>query len=180
MTGTPADWLDAFHAGERWALEDCYREHSARVIAAARGVLGGVDAETVTHEVFFRLLSQPKMREGFRGGNLGAWLVQVAMNAAIDDLRRRRREVVMPATSAVDERVAVEPSQELDAKLLVDRFRSAVLPPELDSVFEARFLRQLTQRDAAQELGIPRSTLVYQEQRIRTMLEEFLLDGDGE
>src|SRR5688572_25996951 len=85
-------WLAAFHAGERWAIEACYREHVSRVLAAARRVLDEIDAETVTHEVFYRLLSNPKMRESFQGGNLGAWLTQVATRSAIDDLRRRRRE----------------------------------------------------------------------------------------
>jgi RNA polymerase sigma-70 factor (ECF subfamily) len=174
--GSDARWLAAFHAGERWALEECYRAHVTRVTAAARAILGPVDAETVTHEVFYRLLSNEKMRASFRGGNLGAWLGQVVTHSAIDDLRRRRRELATecpPAPSAD----AVDPSA-LDAKRIVARFRAERLPPEWGAVFEARFLRQLSQRDAAQELGIPRSTLVYQEQRIRALLEDFVL-GDS-
>jgi RNA polymerase sigma-70 factor (ECF subfamily) len=169
-----ARWLAAFHAGERWALEECYRAHAARVTAAAGAVLGRVDAETITHEVFYRLLSNAKMRESFRGGNLGAWLSQVVTHSAIDDLRRRRRELATaepPALATADTALALE----LDAKRIVGRFRTERLPPEWDPVFEARFLRQLSQRDAAQELGIPRSTLVYQEQRIRALLEDFVL-----
>jgi RNA polymerase sigma-70 factor, ECF subfamily len=170
-------WLAAFHAGERWAVELSYREHASRVLAAARGMLGTVDAETVTHEVWCRLLSSSKMREGFRGGNLGAWLVQVATHSAIDDLRRRRREVLEETPQPADTTGPAD--EELEAKLLIDRFRAEKLPPEWASVFEARFLRQLPQRDAARELGIPRSTLAYQEQRIRELLRHYLLEDEG-
>jgi len=178
MTDDPpredARWLAAFHAGERATLERCYREHVGRVASAAARVVGPVDAETVTHEVFYRLLSSAGMRESFRGGNLGAWLVQVVTRSAIDDLRRRRRE---RPEAAADEARSVDGSVdgELEAKILIERFRRERLPPEWTAVFEARFLRQITQRDAARELGIPRSTLVYQEQRVRALLERFLL-----
>ena len=56
-------WLRRFHAGERDALEQCYRDHFERVLAAAARILGSIDAETVTHEVFFRLLDDQKMRQ---------------------------------------------------------------------------------------------------------------------
>jgi RNA polymerase sigma-70 factor (ECF subfamily) len=131
-----------------------------------------VDGETVTHEVFYRLLTDPKMRESFRGGSLGAWLVQVATRAAIDDLRRRRREISADESS----RSAPEKDDALEAKLTIARFRDERLPPELAPVFEARFLRQLSQRDAAREIGLPRSTLAYQEQKVRELLRAFLLD----
>ncbi len=166
-------WLAAFHAGERWALEECYREQFARVAAAARSVVGPVDAETIIHEVFCRLLDNASMRASFRGGSLGAWLTQVVVRSAIDDIRRRQREV------AVEEAELIANDEDVEAKLTIAAFRAGPLPPELDAVFDARFLRQLSQRDAARELGIPRSTLVYQEQKVRDLLHGFLLDGDS-
>jgi RNA polymerase sigma-70 factor, ECF subfamily len=164
-------FLAGFHAGEHWAVEKAYRDHGARVIAAARGLVGAVDAETIAHEVFYRLLANEKMRASFRGGNLGAWLCQVAVRSAVDDLRRRRREAkheTEESTTEIDE--------ELEAKILIERFRTEVLPAEFEALFDARFLRQLPQRDAARELGIPRSTLVYQEQKVRDLLTHFLLE----
>lgn len=162
--------LSAFHDGERGAMAECYREHAGRVASAARKLVGPVDAETIVHEVFYRLLTNREMRESFRGGNLGAWLTQVAVRMAVDDLRRRRRETPL---EAAHERAAADP--DADARMLVERFQRERLPAEYAALFEARFLRQLTQRDAADALGMPRSTLVYQEQRIRELLEAFLL-----
>lgn len=185
LDGAPprdAAWLAAFHAGERGVLESCYREHFDRVSGVAATLLRGVDAETVTHDVFLRLLSEPKMRESFVGGDLGAWLSVVTKRAAIDALRKIRREAPMDPDG--DALLAPEPdprraSDEADAKLLVERFRREVLPEKYARLFEVRFLRQLPQREAARELGMQRSTLAYQEQRVRELLTRFLLDDDG-
>lgn len=181
--GAEADrWLAAFRAGDRAILEACYRAHYTKVSAAAARVLRDVDAETVTHEVFFRLLSDAQMRASFRGGNIGGWLATIAQRAAIDMLRRLRREQGLPEDSGAsldgrdpsDEHRA---NDEVEAKMLVERFQREVLPAKYRALFDARFLRQLPQREAARELGIERSTLAYQEQRVRELLESFFLDG---
>jgi RNA polymerase sigma-70 factor (ECF subfamily) len=166
--------IAAFHAGERAALERCYRDHFDAALRAASRVLAPVDAETVTHEVFHRLLSSAEMRASFKGGDLGAWLARVTTNLAIDYRRRHAREeelpdaLAAPATGGEEEEAAL-------ARLLVERFKTEVLPHKWHPLFEARFLRQLSQRDAANELGMRRTTLLYQEHQIRKLLRRFVL-----
>jgi RNA polymerase sigma-70 factor (ECF subfamily) len=65
-----------------------------------------------------------------------------------------------------------------DARLLLERFCRDVLPTKWRPVFETCFVRQLTQRDAARELGISRTTLLYQQHRVRALLRKFLLEVD--
>ncbi len=170
-------WVADFHAGERAVLEQCYRDHYRGVVATVGRLLSGADAETVTHEVFYRLLSNPQLRGNFQGGNFDAWLAQVATNAARDHLRRYRREQPEASETPSLPDAPGASADEADAKMMIGRFERECLPPELASVFEARFLRQLSQREAAEELRIPRSTLAYQEQRVRSLLKSFLL-GD--
>jgi RNA polymerase sigma-70 factor (ECF subfamily) len=175
-------WLVAFHAGDRGAVEQCYRAHQPTVAAVVGRLLPAVDAETVTHEVFYRLLTDAELRANFRGGNFAGWLTRVATNSAIDYLRRARRE--RPGLSeehAAEADTRAEASrvdEELEAKRLVERFRSECLPLEWTGVFEARFLRQISQRKAAQELRMHRTTLAYQEHRIRTLLRKFLIRAE--
>jgi RNA polymerase sigma-70 factor (ECF subfamily) len=172
LLGTERE-LSAFHAGDRATLERCYRDHFGAVARAAARVLGPVDAETVTHEVFHRLIASADMRTSFRGGDLGAWLSRVATNLAIDYRRRLAREQALPDTLPAPERPTED--EAVAARLLVERFEREVLPPKWRAVFEARFLRQLTQREAASELGVRRTTLLYQEHRIRALLRRFVL-----
>src|SRR4051794_14600205 len=138
--------LAAFHAGDRATLERCYREHYATVAAAAGRILQRVDAETVTHEVFHRLLASAEMRASFRGGDLGAWLSRVTTNKAIDHRRRYAREEELSPTLPV-ETAPPEEANRLSAKLVVERFRRERLPAKWEKVFKTRFLDQLGQRE---------------------------------
>jgi RNA polymerase sigma-70 factor (ECF subfamily) len=168
------EWVDRFYAGERRVLEEVYRENFAQVEAAVGVVLHGADRETAIHEVFLRVINSETFRRSFHGGDLGAWLSVVARNHAIDYARRRNRE--SPAgvdfgEGASDGDLMARTSE---ARLLVDRFRREVLPPQWQGVFETRFLQSMTQAAAA--LGTRRTTLAYQELRIRRLLRKFLLE----
>jgi RNA polymerase sigma-70 factor (ECF subfamily) len=175
-------WLVAFHAGDRAAVAQCYRDHAKTVASAVGRMLSAADSETVTHEVFYRLLSDAGLRANFRGGNFSTWITRVATNGAIDYLRRCRREqsgLLGAFEPDVDARAAARRvDEELDAKVLVERFCRDHLPSEWAGVFDARFIRQVTQRDAAKELGIRRTTLAYRELRIRRLLTRFLLRAE--
>jgi RNA polymerase sigma-70 factor (ECF subfamily) len=115
------------------------------------------------------------------GGELGAWLSRVAKNQALDFRRRYARETSLeegvhdaPETSSTES----TQGDSLSAAMVVERFRKTVLPAKWDAVFEARFLKQLGQREAAIALGMHRTTLMYQEHRIRALLQKFVLETD--
>ncbi len=172
-------WLQDFHVGRKPVLEQCYRELYPTVQRAVGRVLAGADQETVIHEVFYRLISREELRRNFQGGSLKAWIATVAYHLAIEYVRRQQREqgaLAQAQELGGDEaQEATEASAECEARILVERFRRECLPAKWQGVFEARFLRQLPQRDAARELGIHRTTLAYQEMRIRSLLRRFLL-----
>ncbi|MBS2011678.1 MAG: RNA polymerase sigma factor [Deltaproteobacteria bacterium] len=176
-------FVERFHAGDRDTLAVCYRDHHRDVLAAATKVLGAVDAETVTHEVFYRLLTDATMRASFRGGDLGAWLSRVVRNRAIDYRRRHAREAPLSESSAegdlehlADGSARADADGESVASMVIERFVKERLPPKWAKVFEVRFLQQLGQREAAAALGMRRTTLMYQEHRIRSLLRAFVLE----
>lgn len=69
-------------------VEKLFAEHSRAVHAAVyRLTLDGAAAEDATQEAFVRLLTRPPRDNS----NLPAWLKRVAVNAAIDTLRRTNR-----------------------------------------------------------------------------------------
>jgi RNA polymerase sigma-70 factor (ECF subfamily) len=174
-------WLEQFHLGSRDIITELYETHFERVSRAVAGVLDGADKETVVHEVFFRLLTSEQVRRSYRGGSFAAWISTVARNRAIDHRRRRRLEEPAGATGDLpDQADGQEAFQErIDARVMVQRFRAEVLPQKWAGVFEARFIQQLDQSEAARSLGIGRTTLIYQEYRVRQLLHDFFLEEPG-
>lgn len=171
-------WLERFHRGERAVLERCYRDHVQTVRSSVQRVLRGADMETVIHDVFLKLISNDKARRNFKGGNFDAWIARVAKNMAIDYVRRHGRERAVEPEMA--DRMGGGWSDDLEAKVearrVVARFREEKLPAAWQEVFVARFMEQLSQRDAAKKLGISRTTLAYRELRIRRLLRSYVLD----
>lgn len=184
----PDAWLRAFHAGEAACLEGCYRDHLSTVDQAVGGVVKGADRETLVHEVFFRLLSDASLRQSFRGGGFASWLRVVARNQAIDYARRRRLEVSFAgdAGGAACLDAALDPPEvqaqledQLDVRWTLQRFRERCLPAKWRAVFDARFVAQHDQPTAARAIGMSRTTLAYQEYRIRRLLRRFVLRGES-
>jgi RNA polymerase sigma-70 factor (ECF subfamily) len=69
-------------------IEKLFAEHAGAVHAAVyRLTLDGAAAEDATQEAFVRLLTRPPRDDS----NLAAWLKRVAVNFAIDTLRRTNR-----------------------------------------------------------------------------------------
>jgi RNA polymerase sigma-70 factor (ECF subfamily) len=173
--GREAAWLERFWRGDAGVLEGCYRTHLGAVDRALGTVLAGADRETIIHEVFSRLIGSEALRRSFMGGSFASWLATVTRNQAIDYRRRLGREAPLadaPAGGSVAWQDAAE------ARLLVERFRRAHVPPEWAGVFELRFLRQMTQHEASRALGLRRTTLAYRELRLRRALRRFLLEDD--
>lgn len=172
------DWLAEFHAGTRRVLEDFYRQYHPTVDRSVGQVLHGADRETVVQEVFFRILDDSDVRRRFRGGSAAAWIATVARNHAVDYRRRREREV--PDSDAGE---SADPSARADhaveARLMIEQFSREVLPVKWRAVFDVCFVRQMTQRDAARELGVSRTTLLYQQHRVRALLRRFLLEVES-
>jgi RNA polymerase sigma-70 factor (ECF subfamily) len=169
------DWLDRFHRGDRAIIEAIYRTHFTQVSRAVGALSGAADRETAIHEIFLRLLSQASLRASFQGGDLGAWLSVVAHNHAVDRARRRCRELPEDSPEARDAAPVGSSAAALEARIMVERFRSEVLPAKWRGVFEARFIQQLSQEEAAAALGVARTTLAYQEARVRRLLRRFVL-----
>jgi RNA polymerase sigma-70 factor (ECF subfamily) len=174
----PENWAESFYRGDNETMTAVYCEHFGTVRAAVGQVVVGADCETVIHEVFYRLLSREETRRGYQAGNFASWIYTVAKHQAIDYARRHSRErpTGLAPFDATDGVEATLPLQ-IEARALVARFR-ATLPPQWQSVFDVRFLGQVAQRTAANELGIPRTTLAYRELRIRHMLRAFLRSSE--
>jgi len=172
----PADWLEYFYSGNRKVMQECYTDFFDTVFQSVGRVIEGADQETVVHEVFFRLLSEEKMRRRFTGDSLGAWLSTVARNRAIDFWRKYHREenAEPDFMDSIEHPGSFGSIDRSEARITLERFHDEVLPLKLKPVFKARFIQGLSQREAAESLGVLRTTLAYQEHQVKRELRSFL------
>src|ERR1700730_4748468 len=97
--------LERFSVGDLDAFEALFRQHHRQVYAWIVRIVRDTDiAEDLTVETFWRI---HRSRARFDpAGNFGAWAYRIATNAALDHLRRSRRETELPedfaATSQAD------------------------------------------------------------------------------
>jgi RNA polymerase sigma-70 factor (ECF subfamily) len=174
---TDEDWLSKFHSGDADVLAGCYRESFPVMERAVGEVVGHADRESIIHEIFSRLLGDPAFRQAFRGGSFSAWIGVVARHQAIDYARRLKRETFLGDRSDDSPHLRNE-NRATEARILVEAFRRNWLTPAWESVFDACFLGQMSQREAAQALGLSRTTVAYRELRIRGQLRQFLRDEE--
>ena len=117
-------------------------------------------AEEVTQDVFMRCWRNLDRYQPSQG-SLVSWLLSIAHNRAIDELRSRRGkdarreisdDVLMP-------RAAVDPG--FDEVLLRGEVRQALLelPPAQREVIELIFWNSLTRREVAEQLQLPLGTV---------------------
>lgn len=158
-----------FQAGEREVFSELYLRYFDRVYAYLRTVLGAPeDSEEVTQTVFVKVLDAlPRYqarRQPFR-----AWLFTIARNAALDHLRRQRRdELTEPAAIDVHREAGGYRAEDLsaldwitdaDLLVLIDR-----LPLAQRQVLVLRYMLDLKVSEVAEVLGRTRtdvSTLQY-------------------
>jgi RNA polymerase sigma-70 factor, ECF subfamily len=193
---TQSQWLAKFHQGDHETLAMLYQDHFATVYQAVGAILHGgqyganqrtfrvgTDHESIVHDIFARLVGNAAMRQQFTGGSISAWLRTISRNQAIDVYRRRKRErtalqslaIESSAASDIDEPSLAPNNDAACLAHIIEQFKQHRLPAKWHAAFNLLIVRQLSQRQAAASLGISRTTIAYQDLRIRALLRAFVL-----
>jgi RNA polymerase sigma-70 factor (ECF subfamily) len=155
--------------GDEGAWEALVRRYNRRVWNVAYHFTGRAEvADELTQEIFLHVLGALKSFDP--SGNLSAWLLRVARNYAIDNYRRKRRELA--ATSGFDDPEAVvqrtkaplkasSPEAALEQKDLAAWIRSGLdkLPKELSQAVVLRDLQELSYDEMVNVLDVPLGTV---------------------
>lgn len=139
------------------AFDQLFRECAADVHGYAISLLGDRSgAEDVTALAFERIY-RSRARLDTARGTPRSWLFSIARNAALDELRRRRRQPL--DSSAGEPRGDVEPSEDIEYVERRTALRGALmaLPPREREVVLLKFHGQLTNVELARVLGISES-----------------------
>ena len=153
--------------GDPDAMRWLYARFAGVVRRYSASVLRDFDAaEDVTQTTFVRVLTNVEMYEP-RGASFEAWLLAIARNAALDELRRRRPAVAMPDDLAAPARGSVTDT--------LSEALEQLATPEAE-VLLLRHLVGLSTREVADELDLSVRTVRDLEQRGRRSLG-YLLRG---
>jgi RNA polymerase sigma factor (sigma-70 family) len=161
MTETDRSIVDAFRR-ERGRLGGFIR----------RRVPDSADADDLLQEVFSELVEAARLPGSIE--QIGAWLFRVARNRIADLFRRRSRDGIAVATSAVeadDDEMSFEdllpaagggPEAAYARRLLLDEMEAALaeLPEEQRSTFIAHEIEGLSFKEIAAQTGVGVNTLL--------------------
>jgi RNA polymerase sigma-70 factor, ECF subfamily len=140
------------------AMEAIFRRYSGPVYSVALRVLRDTgQAEDILQEVFLQLWRKPAAFVQNRG-SLGAWLVVIARNRAIDVVRRRK------PSDSVDDVVLASPvnvADEAERNTMMQRVRGVIanLPEEQRRTLELAYFEGLSHTEIASRTGDPLGTV---------------------
>lgn len=151
------------------AFDALYRQHASDLFAFVMTLLRDrTAAEDVTMAAFEKAY---RRRSTFdrRRGNERAWLFGIARNAALDELRRRRRDVSL-VTEPADDTVVFEDSDP-DRRAAV-RAAMARLEPADRELVTLKFVAGLSNAEIAKVLGVSESNAGTRLHRVVVKLRE--------
>jgi RNA polymerase sigma-70 factor (ECF subfamily) len=153
-------------------LEALYRAARDDVFAYVATLLHDRSAaEDVTAQAFERAFRRRRSFDA-RRGSPRAWLFGIARNAALDELRRRKRSAALAGDPA--DPFALSPEDETDRNLQRAAVRAALtsLPPREREIVALKFHGGLDNAELARVLGVSVSNAGTQLHRAMTKLRE--------
>lgn len=184
-----SEMLRAVMAGDGTAYRGLVEKYQARVYALVYGMLRNrEDARDVTQEAFVKAY---RNLDSFRvDASFYTWLYRIALNLAIDFMRKRRRR----ESGGFDEGIATRdddgaiadmhsedgPSRQLERKQLFTKLVDALeqLPDDQRQVILLREVEGLQYREIADVMGVPEGTIMSRLFYARKKLQQLLV-ADG-
>jgi RNA polymerase sigma-70 factor, ECF subfamily len=176
----PADadhaYVQATLRGDLRAFEALVERHRDVVVRVAARIVGREEAEDVSQDAFLRAFHRlPRFRAD---ASFRAWLLQIAHNAAIDHLNRRRPEPVeTPGGQEDRERAVIRlPAERLESRERMARLERKLrgLSPESRAALVLRDIEGLSYEEIAAITDAPLGTVKVRLFRARRDLIEML------
>jgi RNA polymerase sigma-70 factor (ECF subfamily) len=179
--------VERSRGGDHAAFESIMRRHNRRLFRAARGVVADdAEAQDVVQETYLRAFFRLDLYRG--DAALGTWLVRIAINIAVDGLRRKGHQVdigadgdpladvSMESLMACDSTPIEAPDAAAERGEMRDLLQSAIegLPPIYRSVFVLRAVEEVSVREAAFCLQVSDDVVKTRYLRARSMLRDLI------
>ena len=196
LAGSDEQLVASALQGEQGAFEAIMRRHNRLLFRAARGVVADdAEAQDVVQETYLRVFTRLQDFQG--NASLGTWMARIAINLALDTLRKRGRSVPTDAIQDVDHEPSPEHTMSFSAptsaspesvaaraelRALLQRAIES-LPPIYRSVFMLRAVQEMSVEEAAYCLQVTSAVVKTRYLRARSMLRDALgaqIEADAE
>lgn len=161
--------------GDADAFEQLVVAYRDQVFRLALRMCGSeADADEVAQEAF---LSAWKALPNFRGeSQFSTWLYQLSTHAAIDLMRREKRQIAADITEVSAADPAPSPQQQAEQAEQREIVRDAILQlaPEQREVVVLRFMEELSYEEIGAVLKLPSGTVKSRLNRAKAQLKEIL------
>jgi RNA polymerase sigma-70 factor (ECF subfamily) len=164
--------------GDQAAFQELVERYQGAVYNLAYRMLGAPEeAEDAAQEIFVRIYRQLARYD--RSRKFSTWVLAIATNYCIDQLRRRRLQLVpleniIPwarAREAGPEREALDREASDELQTLLRR-----LPEKYRAVLILRYWEELSCAEIGEVLGVPEGTVKTQLHRARKALERLMTE----
>jgi RNA polymerase sigma factor (sigma-70 family) len=160
------------------AFAALFRECGADVHAYASSLLGNSSAAEDVTALAFERLYRSRSRLDHGRGTARAWLFAIARNAALDELRRRRRQPQGELPDELPGDQDAEAALDQIARRTTVRDALAALPLREREVVLLKFHGQLSNSELARALGVSESNAGTRLHRALTRLREECLQAE--
>ena len=173
--------IAAARAGDRYALDQLLRRHYDRIHAVTRRIAGANrDADDATQEALIKIVRNLPNFDG--RSSFGTWAYRIATNAALDELRKRKRRPALHAVRDDDSgEIMLEPVDDMSVRRIdsiADRLALdealEELPDDFRSAVVLRDVGDLDYAEIAEVLDIPVGTVKSRIARGRKLLADQL------
>lgn len=160
--------------GDLAAQQSIYEMYGERVHRLVLRIVGPSDADDVTQDVFVNIFQ--KMHTFRFGSEFGTWVHRLAVNDALQHLRRRQRRNAQPLDESHLAAAAASRPAEDRATDMKELFEMAFarLDSELRMILELKEIQKLSYAEIAQIVGIPEGTVGSRLNRARRELRSHL------
>jgi len=167
----------AAQGGDRNALDQLLRRHYDRIHAVCQRVAGGTrDADDACQEALIKIVRSLPRFDGRSA--FSTWAYRIAMNASLDELRKRKRRPTLHTTDDAHRIEAPDPNAQAPIEQFSDRLllddALAQLSDDLRAAVVLRDVADLDYAEIADALDIPIGTVKSRISRGRAALADTL------
>lgn len=167
-------------AGDRASFTQLIDRHSEKFYRLAFRYMGHREhAEDVVQEAFTKLWQKPEIWDGNRGVKFTTWFYRVIVNLCLDERRKNRWQSLPDGFDMASGQRPQDHAMIMQQEQMWLETEIKKLPPRQQSAINLCFLEGLSNKEAAEIMGLELKALQSLVMRAKETLKRRLMTGEG-